>query len=745
MAFVKQFLTKTRPSENTTVFRYSPVLSFGQVEIYCLLSISNTVEAETSRFNKFVWDGFLDGFLSKEEDIISRLKNALIGAEFKLKELIRHDSVLEEKGVSLDLSVLIFKEEKVFVGILGRHKVYLFRKKLLDLSDLLEKNKSTVGSMISSPKDTFVAYYGSKGVKSEVVGLNGLEEVENYFSGIFDGEGLKGGCFVATFEEEKVIVEKVDPVVVEKIEEKLPVMIEDAEVKEQEDFEVKKDKVEKFKNVFSLFLNKLAPFFDKLVTFLSSKLSLLFEKLKYSLRNKYGRKRWFKKLQSSSSVRRFAQGIKPFKVDGYKEKELRTRRFVMFFVLLVLIFSLFLGVRSAYESRQRSLLSNELSLLMEEWDGSVDEAERKALGEREEALIILSEVSEDLEKYLDSLKEEGVYIRLGEENVEKIDLLKSNIAEVQDKANRIVGISEEDGDISLFVDTKILLGEKSDPVSFVISKGSQIIGGERLYLIDKGEKGVYQIMLSDGSYIGIPDSGGLVANPLHIDLGNNRDDEALYVYDVENGVLRAPKNQEGQFTDFKGLSGLTPRTLGGDGVAAFAVFGPTDSLNFLVPAQSRIIRATSFGGTIYNLPSEFISHPSFEKGTDLFGDQYIYVLSTTPNGIKRFVPSTGLNSQLAVTGLEQDLHSIVGGYTGATMNRTLILFDSELQRFLQFSKPIEMGFELVHPNEIVLVAQYEYRGERDDVFNDVKSFALTDDDKHMYVLDGKKIWKINLE
>jgi hypothetical protein len=47
------------------------------------------VDVETSRFNKFVWDGFLDGFLSKEDEMIVRLKNGLLGAEFKLKELIK--------------------------------------------------------------------------------------------------------------------------------------------------------------------------------------------------------------------------------------------------------------------------------------------------------------------------------------------------------------------------------------------------------------------------------------------------------------------------------------------------------------------------------------------------------------------------------------------------------------------------------------------------------------------------------
>ena len=79
------------------------------------------------------------------------------------------------------------------------------------------------------------------------------------------------------------------------------------------------------------------------------------------------------------------------------------------------------------------------------------------------------------------------------------------------------------------------------------------------------------------------------------------------------------------------------------------------------------------------------------------------------------------------------------------MDKVLILFDSETKRFYKFSKPIEVGEVLVHPGEIVLLGQYEYRGKRDDVFNDVKSVVLTDDDKYMYVLDGKKICKVNIQ
>jgi hypothetical protein len=738
MAFVKQFLTKTRPSENTSIFRYAPVLPVGKVEIYALVSISNSVEAETSRFNKFVWDGFLDGFLSKDDNIIARLKNALVGAEFKLKELLRHDSVLKEKGVDLDLSVLIFKENKVFVGVLGNHKVFLYKKKFIDISELLLRNKSNVGSLLISPEDFFVNYYAKESIEGRIKECIDVKDAESFLAETFQEDSV-GGAFVTILQEEKKI-EVVEPVINEVKVDDQPKEVE--LVVEEEKFKSRVD-TKKIKGFLLLIWEKLKIVFEKIIIFLSEKLSGVFEKIKTLFRNKYGRKRWFKKLQSSSSVRRFRQGIKPFKVGEYKDKELRTRRFVAFFVLLVLVFSVFLGVRSAFESRQISLLTGELNVLMEDWDSDIEKAKRKGSEDVDESLGILSGVSKELDEFLEGLKKDGRFEKLGDENNEKIENLKSSLANAEDKIFQVVPLHEDDGNISLFLDTKITFGEKSDPVNISISKGSQIVTGEMLYVIDSGEKTVFEVA-SDGNYRRIGDPSNLLKKPLHIDLGNIQEDEAVYVYDAESGALRAGKDEEGKFNDFKSLSGLNARALGGEGVTGFAVFGRNDSLNFLVPADSRVIRSMGFGGTTYNLPSEYMSHPSFEQGTDLFGDQYVYVLSTTPNGVKRFVPITGANSQLMVTGLREDLRSITTGYTGATMDKVLMLFDSETKRFYKFSKPIEIGENLVHPGEIVLISQYEYRGKRDDVFNDVKGIVVTDDDKSMYVLDGRRIWKVNI-
>jgi hypothetical protein len=731
MVYTKQFLTKTRPSDNTSVFRYSPSLSLGNVEIYALVSVSNTAEVETSRFNKFVWDGFLDGFLSKEDEIIVRLKNGLLGAEFKLKELIKHDSVLEEKGVNLNISILVFKENKVFVGISGDHNVFVYRKKIVDISGLLANNKSDVGSMIMLPKDIFVVCACEKNLKSDIENLQHLDEIEGYIAKIFEREGATGGAFVATMQEKKIEVKAPPPVLEEKT-----IETEIVEEEPEEIVELEKEPNEKW----LWFKGKVQNIFGKIITFFS----YYFNKLPFWIENKYGRKKWLKKLQSKSSFSRMEKGVRPFKVDGYKDRELKVRRFVTFFVLLVLVLAIFLGVRSAFESRQRAVLSRGLDAFFLELDEVLGDADRKALSDSEESLNLLASARKDLDEYLNDLESKGQLERLGSENEEKIEERKSKLQSIEDKIFRIVAVSEEAGNIEVFLDTKLTFGDKSDPVTFVISKGSQIVHGEFLYLIDKGEGAVFEVSLVDASYRKVTDPNNFLKNPIHIDIGNNVENEGLYVFDSESGVLRAGKDADGKFNDFKVLSGVNAKSLGAEGVSAFAVFGPLDSLNFLIPSQSRIMKSDGFGGGGYSLPSEYISHPSFENGTDLFGDQYVIVLSETPNGIKRFVPSTGLNRPLSVTGLHEDLKNITHGYTGPTMDRALVVFDSKLERFVRFSKPIEAVQNPVHPNEVVVTAQYVYRGEAEDAFNDVKGVVLTDNDNTMYVLDGRKIWKINI-
>ena len=63
---------------------------------------------------------------------------------------------------------------------------------------------------------------------------------------------------------------------------------------------------------------------------------------------------------------------------------------------------------------------------------------------------------------------------------------------------------------------------------------------------------------------------------------------------------------------------------------------------------------------------------------------------------------------------------------------------------MKFEKPLEGGGEILHPDQIVLLTQYVYRGGKGDVWSDVKDFVVNEKDNTAYVLDGFVIWKVAL-
>jgi hypothetical protein len=710
MAYIKQFLTKTRPSDNTSIFRYSPLVDSERLEIYALVSISNDVDAESSRFNKFVWDGFIDGFLQKEGDIITRLKHALIGSEFKLRELIRHDDLLEDKGVKLDLSAVVFKGNKAYIVALGDHKVLLYKDRVIDISELLSANKSNVGSMIVKPREMLLFYHSTEKVNKD---FKGEDELEEYLVGVFDNEEARGGAFVA-FSEEK-IEEEVTKVEGEKpveLQEEMEVEVEQLGEMEDTDFE---DEGEEEKTSLEVVKDKTKRFYGKARDLLGNLVGGVRERKRSGL-------------------------PRPIKVGGYKERELKIKRFVTLGIFLVLFLTLFFGVKSAFDAREARVLSAGLEELVTELGEEVEKAKN---AEMDDALAILSSVRSNFDEYVGILEKEEKKDKMFETDLEKINEFRSRIVKVQDGILKIESLSEEKGNIEMFLDTKLAFGEKSNPVSMTITKEAQIPKGEYIYVVDQGEKAVFEVNLKDGDPRRINDPDGLLSKPLFVDMGNNPEERGLYVYDSDVGVLVARIDENGKFNNFKALSGVSTRALGSGEITAFAVFGISDTLNFLIPSENRIIRSRSFGADSYGLSSEYISYPGFENGFELYGDLYIYALTESPNGIKRFNPQTALSDPILLRGFHKDLY-ISKGFTGPTMNRAFLAFDSENHRFVYLRKPIESGEELRHPGEIHFVGQFEYRGERDDVFDDVRKIVSEHSDKWMFVLDGRKIWKVNI-
>jgi hypothetical protein len=87
---------------------------------------------------------------------------------------------------------------------------------------------------------------------------------------------------------------------------------------------------------------------------------------KSKISNKLGRERWFKKVsakvsQSGLNKKRKAE-FKEFKIDGYKEKNLRSKRVKQFLLITLCVCLIIGGIKftaDQKEARERSKIANE--------------------------------------------------------------------------------------------------------------------------------------------------------------------------------------------------------------------------------------------------------------------------------------------------------------------------------------------------------------------------------------------------
>jgi hypothetical protein len=184
-------------------------------------------------------------------------------------------------------------------------------------------------------------------------------------------------------------------------------------------------------------------------------------------------------------------------------------------------------------------------------------------------------------------------------------------------------------------------------------------------------------------------------------------------------------------------------------VSELAIFTQSDNVYMLSQSQNAVLKSNRTGSGGYGLPFTYISSDTFGTSTDIFGDISIYVLTAGTNGLERYVfnsQSAEANSlPVSVIGLSPEFENLTAGYTGASLDNGLFVFDAQQKRLIAFEKPKETAGDPLHPNEMWLTEQYVYRGERSDVFKDVKDIVVDFEENNAYVLDGNRVWRIELE
>lgn len=457
-------------------------------------------------------------------------------------------------------------------------------------------------------------------------------------------------------------------------------------------------------------------------------------KLQSSLETKYGRKLWYKRLNSKLSQLKISTKKPDIVLGDYKIKQLQGKRALQVGVALLIVVSIFVGVDKARDARERAAKAEAEANLIEQVQSSVNKAKTQVKSDPAAAELSLFTAQKKLDESdftTDSLEEEnkGKYS-------EVLGLMRS----LDDEINKRAELSERVGNIELYIDTRIVFGDRSAPtdISMVIDKNST----EGILVSDQGERAIYHVNLFNKRTERLPDSEALVTSPQFVDYGNN----GVYVYDTVQGMLKYSFGEDGSsFTDAQSLSGLSQTSIGTQ-VGELAILNSADWIYMLAPARNSLIRSANTSESAYGLPSVLLGDPVIANSTDFFADLSFYVLSETGTPIKRYnAAQSGLvESPLEIVGLREEMSRPVAGYTGVDMNFGFYVFDQSLKSILKFEKPLEGGGELKHPGQLLFTKQFVYRGDKKGIFENVKDIVVDRNEQALYVLDGTKIWKIKL-
>ena len=761
----KQYISNNKDKTSyTSIFKHSYEKSEKKTpkegDIYALLNIQAERDLNVERVAKFVWDSIVDGYLySISETTNESLKDSIKSGVEKVKELMKHDKELEKTGIDVSFTIVLVKQEGIYVGLFGEGDVFSFKNgNLVNISNILkEKNANTAGIVLGNEDLLMLSSAGL--LQESFPELSRSKDGESLWKYLTTlGEKLEGTNSLLYLVQEKdekkeesaqeqlpIKVKKESPEVAEKVKENAEKFLKpignlknikkgDGQTTLQ-DFKDKLKAKERFSKV-KIFIDdqwkKVSPFFKKVGAFFSEKFSNSKEKIS----QKFGKKKWYKRIASKFSTmggQRKSRGVQGMRIDNYKQKDLRSKRFKLLGMAVVIITLLVLGINCTIKTRE----AREISARAEESFTKVEDL----IGKVEDNFAVDKDASETFlfqaEKALEEVPE-----GLNEEDTAKYNELKARILELGDTLYKRIGVVEKDSRLDTFLDTRLAFGEGSDVKDLTIYKDRY--ENEYLVAADAGRSTIYRVSLYDKSVKALPDTEGLVKEPKFVYVGNN----GVYVYDEKEGMLKAPFDEEGWFTSFIKLSGLSVSDIRSEGITAMTVWTENDNVYFLSQDRSAFLRSSAVYGNSYGLPYEYFSHEDMATSTDMVADISIYfVIPEDPYVLRfnyNFFESRYIEAPLGVVGFDGNYGTPTKAFTGDSLDHPLYVFDSEGRRFLQLEKPIEAGPDIRHPDKVSLLSQYVYRGEKDSVWSDVRNFVVNNNGSNMYILDRSVIWKLVL-
>ncbi len=714
-------------------------------DLYCLVSISGSENLPAERVSKFVWDGILDGYLySSSKSTNDSLKDAITEGVRKLKDLMKNDKSLEELGVNVDFVLVAQKKEGIYIGNLGENEIFVFKEgKFVNISEILGKSKaSTAGIALVNDDILMVSTKGlitSKVVKEEENAQNVLEQLRTLGRQLEDTNGL----IYFSYEQESKpqtkepeiksrptpTISKLKKPIGEKIS--LPrVNIKIPKI------EIENEKVKEYWLKIKKVLVSIKRFLVKIWMIISKKMSLWGSILWGKLNEYLGKKKWFKKLGSRvSEVRLNRPNFSPkgMRIDGYRTKDLRTKRIKQVVFVIAIIVLLALGINLSIKAKKAGDIHKQASAIFTDVEGLVKKAENSSTSDESTTETVVFQAKSRLGELNESLNEKD---RLRKSEFE------GRILAVEDFMYNRVGLSDNEGKISTFVDARLTFGEGSDPTDLEIYTDSS--SNQYLLVTDKGLGSVFRVALYDKALTKVLDTDNLIKSPMYLSMGNT----GAFVYDTKTGVVKASFDKNKNFGKFEVLSGLGATDIKSKNISELIVLTSSDNVYLLSKDDQSLMKSVFSEDNKYGLLYKYLSNVNFANATDVLADLSVYVLTPGDDGIIRYsysyVEKIQKENPLSISGVDGGLGNVTKGFTKSSLDYGLYVFDARNKRLMKFEKPQESSKNPLHPNEILLKKQYVYRGTKSGIWDNIKDIVVDSQESTMYILDGTVIWKLVL-
>lgn len=725
-------------------------------DVYILFRIASQTKIPLTRLARFVIDAVVDGYLySPAKSTNEAVKDAMKDGVSKMKSMMRNDKDLEETGIDTNFSVVLVKKEGVYVGRFGDNDIYVCKKdKCVNISEVMQKkNAETAGIVLEDKEILFVSTNGvlERNIVNIMPSLNKdsfARTMATIGMNLSDGEGLlyiiankkKAKARALPIDEEMKKIIKPEDAKSNEVTKKMKFF---ANIKIFCGKSITKAKVLwksisarlKMSSSFKGFGVKVFGVFKKIFSSIGSFFANLFEKFNYSFRNK----RWYKKVGAKISTvkintmhgRKSNVSANGYRVDNYKVKELRGKRFKLVVSVAFIICLVAFGVNFTIKTKENNRISKLANEKFTSITELLDKAESSVSTDKSSAEMYIFQAENLFKDVPDGLNEK--------DSLELKDL-SARCLNISDSLYKKIAVSV-DSNMSKYLDARLAFGEGSSLTDIEIYKAEK--GDEYLLITDDGLNSVYRVKLSDKSVETVPNDDKLLKEPTYLSIGV----EGIYIYDKSVGMLKSSFDDSGNFGSIFSISGLSKNDIDDNSISGLIVLTDADNI-YLVSQENRaVMKSYAAYENRYSMLFTYISNDEFNSAVDILGDLSVYVLTNNDTKIARYswsyVEQEQVENVLTITGLSGDVGNLVGGYTySESMYNNLYAYDSDGKRVLRFEKPLES--ESLHPNELLLLNQYEYRGEDSSVWSDVKDIVVDVNEDYMYVLESNSVWMVSL-